>query len=106
MMWNWLMSCLGAGATLILYDGNPLHPDWGTMWKLLQEEKITILGCSDSYINHLRAIGAKPGKDYDLSSLREISHTGSPLFAAGLEWDYTAVNADLRLNSTKVGPDI
>src|SRR4029077_8103014 len=48
MMWNWLMSCLAAGATLVLYDGNPLHPGWGTMWSLVQEEKITILGCSAS----------------------------------------------------------
>jgi len=83
MMWNWLVSCLAAGATLILYDGNPLHPDWGTMWRLIQEEKITILGCSASYINHLRGIGAKPSKDYDLSSLREISQTGSPLSVEG-----------------------
>ena len=98
MMWNWLMSCLAAGSTLILYDGNPLHPDWGTMWRLVQEEKITILGCSASYINHLRGIGAKPSKEYDLSSLREISQTGSPLSTEGFEWVYKEVKADLHLN--------
>jgi acetoacetyl-CoA synthetase len=106
MMWNWLMSCLAAGATLILYDGNPLHPDWGTMWKLVQQEKITILGCSASYINHLRGIGAKPGKDYDLSSLREISQTGSPLSVEGFEWVYKEVKADVHLNSISGGTDI
>src|SRR3989442_2702198 len=106
MMWNWLMSCLAAGATLILYDGNPLHPDWGTMRRRVQEEKITILGCSASYINHLRGIGAKPSKDYDLSSLREISQTGSPLSTEGLEWGYKEVKADLHLNSISGGMEI
>ena len=106
MMWNWLMSCFATGAALILYDGNPLHPDWGTMWKLVQEEKITVLGCSASYINHLRGIGAKPGEDYDVSSLREISQTGSPLSVEGFEWVYKEVKADLHLNSISGGTDI
>src|SRR5207245_4946602 len=106
MMCNWLMSCLPAGATLILYDGNPLHPDWSTMWRLVQEEKITILGCSASYINHLRGIGAKPSKDYDLSSLREISQTGSPLSVEAFEWVYKEVKPDLQLNSISGGTDI
>ena len=106
MMWNWLMSCLAAGATLVLYDGNPLHPDWGTMWRLVQEEKITILGCSASYLNHLRGLGVNPSKDYDLSSLREISQTGSPLSTEGFEWVYKEVKADLHLNSISGGTDI
>jgi acetoacetyl-CoA synthetase len=106
MMWNWLMSCLATGATLILYDGNPLHPDWGRMWRMVQEEKITILGCSASYINHLKGIGAKPGTDYDLSSLREISQTGSPLSIEGFGWVYREVKADLHLNSISGGTDI
>lgn len=106
MMWNWLMSCLAAGATLVLYDGNPLYPDWGTMWRLVQEEKLTILGCSASYLNHLRGISARPGKDYDLSSLREISQTGSPLSTDGFEWVYKEVKAELHLNSISGGTDI
>jgi acetoacetyl-CoA synthetase len=106
MMWNWLMSCLAAGATLVLYDGNPLYPEWDTMWRLVQEENITILGCSASYINHLRAIGAKPSKDHDLSSLREISQTGSPLSTEGFEWVYKEVKKDLHLNSISGGTDI
>src|SRR2546425_6203963 len=76
------------------------------MWRLVQEEKITILGCSASYINHLRGIGAKPSKEYDLSSLREISQTGSPLSTEGFEWVYKEVKADLHLNSISGGTDI
>ncbi len=106
MMWNWLMSCLAAGSTIVLYDGNPLHPDWGTMWKLVQEEKLTIMGCSASYINHLRSIDARPGNDFDLSSLREISQTGSPLSSEGFEWTYKEVKRDLHLNSISGGTDI
>jgi acetoacetyl-CoA synthetase len=106
MMWNWLMSCLAAGATLVLYDGNPLYPEWDTMWRLVQEEKITVLGCSASYLNHLRGIGARPSKDYNLTSLREISQTGSPLSTEGFEWVYKEVKADLHLNSISGGTDI
>jgi acetoacetyl-CoA synthetase len=106
MMWNWLMSCLAAGARIVLHDGNPLYPDWGAMWKLVQEEKISIFGCSASYINYLRSIDAKPGSRYDLSSLREISQTGSPLSVDGFEWVYRGVKENLHLNSISGGTDI
>ena len=81
MMWNWLISSLGVGATIVLYDGNPNYPDAGAMWKMAQDEKITIFGLSASYINYLRSEGIQPGKNYDLSSLREISQTGSRSFS-------------------------
>lgn len=90
----------------MLYDGNPIYPDWGTMWKLVQDEKITILGCSASYINYLRTIGAKPGIMYDLSSLREISQTGSPLSREGFEYVYQEIKGDLHFNSISGGTDI
>jgi len=106
MMWNWLMSCLAAGARIVLHDGNPLYPDWGAMWNLIQEDKISIFGCSASYINYLRSIGAKPASTYDLSSLREISQTGSPLSADGFEWVYREVKPNLHLNSISGGTDI
>jgi acetoacetyl-CoA synthetase len=106
MMWNWLVSSLAVGATVVLYDGNPNYPDWGTMWRLVEEEKITIFGCSASYINYLKGVGAEPGKVYNLSSLREISQTGSPLSAEGFEWVYKAVKEDLHFNSISGGTDI
>jgi len=106
MMWNWLLSSLAVGATVVLYDGNPNYPDWGTMWSLVQDEKITIFGCSASYINYLRSEGAKPAKAYDLSSLREISQTGSPLSAEGFEYVYREIKEDLHFNSISGGTDI
>jgi len=106
MMWNWLMSCLAAGARIVLHDGNPLYPDWGAMWNIIQEGKISIFGCSASYINYLRSIGVKPARTYDLSSLREISQTGSPLSADGFEWVYREVKPNLHLNSISGGTDI
>jgi acetoacetyl-CoA synthetase len=106
MMWNWLISSLAVGATLVLYDGNPNYPDWTAMWKLTQDEKITIFGCSASYINYLRSVGAKPAQQYDLSLLREISQTGSPLSAEGFEYVYKEIKEDLHFNSIAGGTDI
>jgi len=106
MMWNWLLSSLAVGATVGLYDGNPNYPDPSAMWKLIQDEKITIFGCSATYINYLRSEGVKPGKDYDLSSLREISQTGSSLSAEGFEYVYQEIKKDLHFNSISGGTDI
>jgi acetoacetyl-CoA synthetase len=106
MMWNWLLSSLAIGATIVLYDGNPNYPNYGAMWKLIQDEKITIFGCSASYINYLQSLGVKPGKEYDLSSLREISQTGSALSAEGFEYVYKAIKEDLHFNSISGGTDI
>ncbi len=106
MMWNWLLTSLAVGATVVLYDGHPTYPDPGAMWKLIQDERITIFGCSASYLNFLRSQGIRPGADYDLSSLREISQTGSPLSAEGFAYVYEAIKADLHLNSISGGTDI
>jgi acetoacetyl-CoA synthetase len=106
MMWNWLISSLGVGATIVLYDGNPSYPDDGAVWKLLQDEKVTIFGTSASYINYLKSQNFKPGRNYDLSSLREISQTGSPLSAEGFEYAYQEIKKDLHFNSISGGTDI
>jgi acetoacetyl-CoA synthetase len=106
MMWNWSVSSLAVGATLVLYDGNPNYPDWKTMWRLIQDEKLTIFGCSASYINYLKSLNAEPGKDFDLSSLREISQTGSALSAEGFEYVYEKIKQDLHFNSIAGGTDI
>ena len=105
-MWNWLISSLGVGATVVLFDGNPSYPDDGAMWKLLQDEKVTIFGTSASYLNFLKSQGFNPGKDFDLSSLREISQTGSPLSAEGFEYVYQEIKQDLHFNSISGGTDI
>ena len=106
MMWNWLISSLAVGATIILYDGNPNYPDTGAMWKLIQDEKITIFGCSASYLHFLKKEGVSPRREFDLSSLREISQTGSPLSAEGFEYVYSDIRSDLHFNSISGGTDI
>jgi acetoacetyl-CoA synthetase len=106
MMWNWLMSSLAVGSTIVLYDGNPNYPDWRTMWRMIEEEEVTIFGCSASYINYLRSVDAQPRRLHDLSSLREVSQTGSPLSADGFRWVYREVKEDLHFNSISGGTDI
>ncbi len=106
MMWNWLLSSLATGATVVLYDGNPLYPDWEALWKFADELGITIFGCSASYINYLKGIGAKPGAQYELTSLKEISQTGSPLSADGFKYVYEIIKEDLHFNSIAGGTDI
>ncbi|HEX9142619.1 MAG TPA: acetoacetate--CoA ligase, partial [Candidatus Binatia bacterium] len=106
MMWNWLISGLATGATLYLYDGNPNYPDAGAMWKLIQDETISIFGCSATYLNYLNSQGLKPGREYDLASLKEISQTGSALSAEGFEYVYHSIKEDLHFNSISGGTDI
>ena len=106
MMWNWMLSSLATGNAIILYDGNPNYPDPGAMWKLVQDEKVTMFGTSASYINFIRSQGIKPGKDYDLSSLKEIWQTGSPLLPEGFEYVYREIKEDLHFNSSAGGTDI
>jgi acetoacetyl-CoA synthetase len=106
MMWNWLLSSLAVGATIVLYDGNPNYPDPGAMWKLIQEEQITIFGCSASYLHFLKKEEFSPRNIYDLSSLREISQTGSPLSVEGFEYVYREIKSDLHFNSISGGTDI
>ena len=106
MMWNWLLSSLAVGATIVLYDGNPNYPDPGAMWKLIQDEKITVFGCSASYIHFLKKEEFSPHRNYDLSSLREISQTGSPLSEDGFEYVYQEIKPDLHFNSISGGTDI
>lgn len=106
MMWNWLVTGLAVGATLVLFDGNPLHPDWRAIWRIIEKEKITIFGCSASYIHYLKSIGANPGEEFDLSTLREISQTGSALSPEGFEYVYDKIKADVWHNSISGGTDL
>ena len=106
MMWNWLLSSLAVGATVVLYDGNPNYPDVGAMWRLIDEEQITIFGCSASYLLYLKKDGFSPRVHFDLSSLREISQTGSPLSPEGFEFVYREIKSDVHFNSISGGTDI
>ena len=106
MMWNWLICSLAVGATVLLYDGNPAHPNPSALWKLIQDEKVTIFGTSATYIDFLRNQRNLLGKEYDLSALREISQTGSPLSDEGFEYVYQGIKSDLHFNSLSGGTDI
>jgi acetoacetyl-CoA synthetase len=106
MMWNWLVSSLAVGATVVLYDGNPNFPDTGAMWNLIDEAHVSIFGCSASYLLYLAKQGVSPRAGFRLDSLREISQTGSPLSAEGFEYVYREIKADLHFNSISGGTDI
>jgi acetoacetyl-CoA synthetase len=106
MMWNWLVSGLATGATLILYDGSPFHPDAGVLWRIAQEERITIFGTSAKYIAALEKSSFVPVESVDLTSLRTILSTGSPLLPEGFDYIYRSVKSDVLLASISGGTDI
>ncbi|MBS3732691.1 MAG: acetoacetate--CoA ligase [Desulfobacterales bacterium] len=106
MMWNWLTCGLSQGATITLYDGNPFHPDPEVLWRLAEKEKITIFGTSAGYIGALRNAGARPGSSYDLSALKAVLSTGSPLDTEGFKYVYREIKEDLQLASISGGTDI
>ena len=106
MMWNWLTSSLALGATLVLFDGNPFFPHAGTLWELAQDEKITIFGTSAGYVAALQNAGVKPGSEYDLSALRTLLSTGSPLSIENFAFIYDEIKKDLQLASISGGTDL
>lgn len=106
MMWNWMASALGTSASLVLFDGNPSFPDTATIWKILEEEKVTVFGLSASYIHALMSDGFVPKDHADLSLLRSISQTGSALSNAGFHYVYDAIKSDVHFNSIAGGTDI
>ena len=106
MMWNWQAAAIGTGATLVLYDGNPSWPDTGAIWRILEEEKVTVFGLSASYIHALVNEGFSARKAADLSALREISQTGSALSDKGFDYVYSEIKEELFFNSIAGGTDI
>ncbi|HYM28089.1 MAG TPA: acetoacetate--CoA ligase, partial [Steroidobacteraceae bacterium] len=106
MMWNWLMSALATGATLALYDGSPFHPDPGALWRMAEEERLTIFGTSAKYLGALQKSDFVPAKSVDLAALRALLSTGSPLLPESFDYVYQAVKADLQLASISGGTDI
>ena len=106
MMWNWMLAGIGTGASLVIFDGNPSYPNSAAIWKVLEEEKVTVFGLSASYIHALLAEGFSPKANADLSALRAISQTGSALSDDGFDYVYREIKADLHFNSIAGGTDI
>lgn len=106
MMWNWLASGLVTGAELVLFDGNPGHPDMNTLWQLAEDYRVTHFGTSAKFLGGCRNAHQQPGQQYDLQSLRVLFSTGSPLLPEDYDWAYQAVKADLLLASISGGTDI
>jgi len=106
MMWNFLVSCLLTDAAIVLYDGNPGHPDMSSLWQLAADAEVTCFGTSASYISACMKAGVEPGDGRDLSRLRSVGSTGSPLAPEGFDWIYEHVGEDTWLFSTSGGTDL
>jgi acetoacetyl-CoA synthetase len=106
MMWNWLISGLALGATCLLYDGSPFHPSPGVLWEFAQEVGMTIFGTSARYLAAIENEGLKPKEQYDLSALRIICSTGSPLSVESFKYVYRDIKDDVCLSSISGGSDL
>ncbi len=106
MMWNWLVSSLASGATISLYDGSPFYPKPSILFDLIEEQKITHFGTSAKYIDALKNEGLVPAETHDLSSMRLMCSTGSPLLSEGFDYVYQNINPSVYLASISGGTDI
>ena len=106
MMWNFLVSVLLTDAAIVLYDGNPGTPDLNRLWDLAEDSRMTCFGTSASYIASCMKAGIEPARGRDLSALRAVGSTGSPLAPEGFEWVYEHVGRDTWLFSTSGGTDV
>ncbi|HEY5836811.1 acetoacetate--CoA ligase [Streptomyces sp.] len=106
MMWNFLVSGLLAGATVVLYDGSPAHPDTAAQWRVVERTRTTVYGTSAAYVIACRKAGVHPGRDFDLSAVNCVATTGSPLPPDGFRWLHDEVKADLWIASVSGGTDV
>jgi acetoacetyl-CoA synthetase len=106
MMWNFIVSGLLTEAAIVLYDGNPGHPDMGTLWDLAERARVTMFGTSAAYIAACMKAGVEPGAGRDLDALKAVGSTGSPLSPEGFDWVYEHLGADTWLFSTSGGTDL
>ncbi len=106
MMWNYLVSGLLTGASIVLYDGDPGHPDLNTLWSIAETERVTVLGVGAPFLMGCRAEGIEPGRDFALDRLRQVGSTGSPLPADGYRWVRDHVGVDIQLCSISGGTDV
>ncbi len=106
MMWNWLVSGLATGATLVLFDGSPFFNEGRILWQMAEAEKVSVFGTSAKYISALEKAGVRPGDEFSLASLRAVLSTGSPLAPESFDYVYDAIGDDLQLASISGGTDI
>ena len=106
MMWNWLVSSLAAGAAVVLYDGSPIHPKKDILFDLAGQERLTVFGTSAKYLAMIEKEGLAPRESHDLSALRTILSTGSPLAPQSYDYVYEKVATDVCLSSISGGTDI
>jgi acetoacetyl-CoA synthetase len=106
MMWNFLIGCLHSEAAIVLYDGSPAHPDLGALWRLAERAQITTMGVSPGLLATCEKAGIEPARESDLSRLRALGATGSPLSPESFRWVYEHVNPDMWLFSTSGGTDV
>ncbi len=106
MMWNWLVSGLGVGATVVLYEGAPAFPDVGRLWEMAARERVNLFGASPKYLAACEKAQCVPGQAHDLSALRAVLSTGSPLAPEQFNWVYDNIKSDLQLSSISGGTDI
>ncbi len=106
MMWNFLVGVLLTEASIVLFDGNPGHPDLDTLWQLAADAEITTFGTSASFIAGCMKAGVEPGDGRDISKLGAVGSTGSPLAPEGFTWIYDHIGSDTWLFSTSGGTDV
>jgi acetoacetyl-CoA synthetase len=106
MMWNWLVSALASGATIVLYEGAPLHPDPSVLWRLADRERVNVFGTSARYLTSLEKSGYAPNKVLQLEALRTVLSTGSPLAPSSFDFVYRNVKQDVQLSSIAGGTDL
>ncbi|MDH3512419.1 MAG: acetoacetate--CoA ligase, partial [Gammaproteobacteria bacterium] len=106
MMWNWLVSGLAAGATLVLFDGSPFWKDGRILWEMAARERVTIFGTGAKYISALEKAGVRPRDEFQLPELRTVLSTGSPLAPESFDFVYESIGDDLQLASISGGTDI
>jgi len=106
MMWNWLVSGLASGCTITLYDGSPFAPSPSVLWNMAEQEKVSVFGTSAKYIAALEKANISPKEDFELSKLRAILSTGSPLAHESFDYVYREIKTDLLLASISGGTDI
>lgn len=106
MMWNWLVSALATGCTIVLYDGSPFFDEGRVLWRMADEERISIFGSGAKFISATDKAGLKPGTEFDLSEMHTLLSTGSPLAPESFDFVYDAISPDIQLSSVSGGTDI